>query len=35
MGAGHGGSPGRFQRLEEIAVEFAFAILAAKHKLKA
>ena len=35
MGAGHGGAPGRFQRLEEIAVDYAFAILAAKGKLKA
>ncbi|MDT2024207.1 S9 family peptidase [Methylocella sp. CPCC 101449] len=35
MGAGHGGSPGRFTRLEEVAVEYAFAIMAAKHQLKA
>ncbi|MEM7464252.1 MAG: S9 family peptidase [Pseudomonadota bacterium] len=28
MGAGHGGASGRFQRLEEIAVSYAFAIKA-------
>jgi oligopeptidase B len=26
MDAGHGGASGRFQRLEEIAFEYAFAI---------
>ncbi|CLR35684.1 Probable protease II PrtB [Mycobacterium tuberculosis] len=26
MAAGHGGKSGRFQRLEEIAFEYAFAI---------
>ncbi len=26
MGAGHGGASGRFQRLEETALEYAFAI---------
>ena len=35
MGAGHGGSPGRFTRLEEVAIEYAFAIMAAKRQLKA
>jgi oligopeptidase B len=28
MGAGHGGASGRFQRLDEVAVSYAFAIKA-------
>jgi oligopeptidase B len=32
MGAGHGGSPGRFTRLEEIARAYAFAIAAAEGR---
>jgi oligopeptidase B len=30
MGAGHGGAPGRFERLEEVALIYAFAIRAAE-----
>jgi oligopeptidase B len=26
MGAGHGGASGRFQRMEETAFEYAFAV---------
>ena len=33
MEAGHGGSSGRFDRLEELAVDYAFAIACAQHKL--
>ena len=29
MGAGHGGSSGRFSRLEEVAIGYAFALSAA------
>jgi len=29
MGAGHGGSSGRFNRLDEVAIAYAFALLAA------
>jgi oligopeptidase B len=31
MGAGHGGKSGRFDRLTEVAEEFAFVIDAFKH----
>jgi oligopeptidase B len=34
MKAGHGGATGRFDRLKEIAVEYAFAIWAAKASQK-
>ena len=26
MGAGHGGAPGRFDRLEDVALQYAFAL---------
>ncbi len=35
MKAGHGGATGRFDRLKEIAVEYAFAIWAAEASRKA
>jgi oligopeptidase B len=28
MGAGHGGAPGRFSRLDEVAIAYAFALWA-------
>jgi oligopeptidase B len=28
MGAGHGGAPGRFNRLDEVAIAYAFALWA-------
>ena len=31
MGAGHGGAPGRFDRLEEVALIYAFAIRAVER----
>lgn len=34
MKAGHGGATGRFDRLKEIAVEYAFAIWAANASRK-
>jgi len=33
MDAGHGGAPGRFERLPDIALEYAFIILVAQKKL--
>ncbi len=33
MDAGHGGSSGRFDRLEELAIDYAFAIACAQKKL--
>ena len=35
MDAGHAGSAGRFDRLEELAVDYAFAIACVQGKLKA
>ncbi len=35
MDAGHSGSAGRFDRLEELALDYAFAITFAQHKLVA
>ena len=32
MGAGHGGSSGRFNRLDEVAIAYAFALLAVGHQ---
>jgi len=29
MGAGHGGSPGRFDRLKEVALVYAFGLMVA------
>jgi oligopeptidase B len=31
MGAGHGGAPGRFDRLEEVALIYAFALQAVER----
>ncbi len=33
LGAGHGGAPGRFDRLKEVALTYAFAIAAVEGKL--
>ena len=33
MGAGHGGTPGRFDRLEEVARTYAFAIAVVEGKI--
>jgi oligopeptidase B len=32
MGAGHGGAPGRFEHLEEVALQFAFALACAQFR---
>jgi oligopeptidase B len=34
MGAGHGGAPGRFDRLEEVALQFAFALACVEGAFK-
>jgi oligopeptidase B len=33
MDAGHGGAPGRFDRLKEVALAYAFAIAAVERTL--
>ena len=33
MGAGHGGASGRFSRLDEVAIAYAFAIWVVGHAL--
>jgi oligopeptidase B len=33
LGAGHAGSPGRFDRLKEVALAYAFAIAAVEGTL--
>jgi oligopeptidase B len=35
MGAGHGGASGRFSRLEEVALCYAFALLVSKGQHQA